>query len=47
MMMNIRGLVLDDPDGTTDSKLPTLVFQSIGNSNSSSRSDEDSWQAGV
>ena len=26
MMMNIRGLILDDPRGTVDIKLPSLEF---------------------
>jgi len=26
MMMNIRGLIFDDPQGTADIKLPTLEF---------------------
>ena len=26
MMMNIRGLILDDPWGTADIKLPSLEF---------------------
>ena len=27
MMMNIRGLLLDDPHGTQGLKLPTIKFQ--------------------
>ena len=26
MMMNIRGLIFDDPQGTADIKLPSLEF---------------------
>lgn len=26
MMMNIRGLIFDDPNGTKDLEIPTLVF---------------------
>lgn len=30
MMMNLRGLVFDDPHGTTHLKLPTIVFGDMG-----------------
>jgi hypothetical protein len=40
MMMNIRGLILDDPEHTVH--LQTLKF--AGHTNSSSEVDEDSYR---